>query len=438
MSWKKWLALGIVVVYLSTGAGVAVYSLPLGVDVSDAQLEHTRLGLSFPPMSDEWSRTFTARAARHLNLSLVRFAEHWGHREPTPGAANWAPLERRLAFCQDNGLEILLTIQSDGPDWACSATEGEHNARSCVFTNLTAFETYLRALFPRLVEYNVTRVQFGNEWASEWWYAGTAEQFVAAHERVVTVARELAPNVEIVLGGFASATARALAAYTGFLDEYVDEEGNRYTGAELAALFDTDEARATIARINHVLNHTRFDVLDVHLYDDPAHFDEVVAAFRALVPGVPVISTEFGGPNLLWEPPTQDHDPYYHARHLRACIEALDAANVTEAYFFKLVQGGSASAMHAASGAFNGVLMMKPTYYVLQAYGRGAVVLDWEYGALYTLIGGSLLAGTLTACFGVGIVVYRRKTKNEDEDEDENESPSAGKTRRRGNPLLPG
>jgi hypothetical protein len=58
------------------------------------------------------------------------------------GQFNWAPLDDRINWAYNNGYDILLTIQSNGPDWACS---GVQNDRSCVFDN-NYFKIYIDAL----------------------------------------------------------------------------------------------------------------------------------------------------------------------------------------------------------------------------------------------------------------------------------------------------
>ncbi len=48
----------------------------------------------------------------------------------------------------------------------------------------------------------IAKIQFGNEWQGTFWYAGSAEQFVASHNVVYDVARLHAPDAKVVLGGF--------------------------------------------------------------------------------------------------------------------------------------------------------------------------------------------------------------------------------------------
>ena len=53
---------------------------------NDTCLNFVELGLSFPPVGNITERTFTQGHMNVLGVDNVRFAEHWGFREPTQGS----------------------------------------------------------------------------------------------------------------------------------------------------------------------------------------------------------------------------------------------------------------------------------------------------------------------------------------------------------------
>jgi len=98
------------------------------------------LGISFPPVADEEQRTFTAPLLDELNVEIIRIGENWSFREPEEGNFQWPSLDARINWAETNGIDVLLTIQSNGPDWACSDLQ---NDKSCVFKDNEKFRNYI-------------------------------------------------------------------------------------------------------------------------------------------------------------------------------------------------------------------------------------------------------------------------------------------------------
>jgi hypothetical protein len=308
------------------------------------RLVDLQLGLSFPPLTDDAQRAFTRLHLEPLHISHARMAEHWFFREPQKGQFQWGPLDARIGFLKDNGLSVLLTIQSFGPEWAITAPRNE---RSAVFANDEDFDEYVTALLLRYPG-KIDKIQFGNEWQSAWWYAGTAQDFVRFHNILSQAARRHSPQTKVVLGGFSPWSLERMAASKGLIDYVYDDQWRRITGQELEDLKDSASMQEMLARIAHVLANADYDILDLHLYDDVENWPIYIDMMRQAAPGKPIVVSEFGGPNMMVEGYTEE----YQAARLVQYIATLDEAGVPEAYYFKLMAGGDVNPVHRMSGLF--------------------------------------------------------------------------------------
>jgi len=308
--------------------------------IKDYTLNYLSLGISFPPVSDIEQRNFTRLLLDELQVNQIRISEDWALREPTKGNFNWAPLDERINWAYTNNYHILLTIQSNGPDWACSSV---NNNQSCVYNNSIDFKNYVEQLLIRYTG-KIDKLQFGNEWQSEFWYAGNAQQFTEASNIVYTANQTYSPSTQFVLGGFTTISLRFLAGCNGISNSFYDDEGNLYDQHYLESNCSTVEIQKIKDRIKFVLENALFDILDIHLYDDVDQWDEYYFHFKSMVTK-PIIVSEFGGPNVNIEPINET----YQAQQIEKYILKLDSLMITEAYFFKLVEGTNNPA-HAKSG----------------------------------------------------------------------------------------
>lgn len=64
-----------------------------------------------------------------------------------------------MSWATINNYEVLMTIQSNAPAWAC----GLHNPHSCVFLDDNNFKTYIDSLLLRYPN-QIDKIQFSNEW----------------------------------------------------------------------------------------------------------------------------------------------------------------------------------------------------------------------------------------------------------------------------------
>ncbi len=314
---------------------------------------NVNLGISFPPVADEEQRAFTAPLLNELNVNIIRIGENWSFREPSEGSFNWASLDNRIDWAEDNGLNVLLTIQSNGPDWACSA---QQNANSCVFEDNEKFKNYIEQLLQRYPN-RISKVQFGNEWQSDFWYIGDEQDFVAANNIVYNAIQQFSPQTEFVLGGFTTISLRFLAGCNEMIDEFYDDEGNLYNREFLDSNCTSNEIQEVINRINYVLQNSLYDLVDIHLYDDAENWRVYFENFEEMVQK-PIIITEFGGPNVNIEPITEE----YQSERLELYVKTIDSLEVEEAYFFKLVEGSNNPA-HTESGLINNPELTKKSNY---------------------------------------------------------------------------
>jgi hypothetical protein len=311
------------------------------------------LGISFPPVANQQQREFAAPLLQELNVDTIRVGEAWTFRQPTENDFNWSPLDERINWAESNGIKILLTVQSNGPDWACSALQNE---RSCVFSDNTNFKNYIEQLLQRHPN-RVAKIQFGNEWQSNFWYIGNEKDFVAANNIVYNAIQMFSPQTKFVLGGFTAISLRFLAGCNGAIDNFYDDDGVLYTRDYLAANCDGVEIRSVKNRINYVLQNALYDEIDIHLYDDAENWGIYFENFESMV-DKPIIITEFGGPNVLIEPTSET----YQKERLEYYIKTIDSLPVREAYFFKLVEGTKNPA-HAESGLINNPELTKKLNY---------------------------------------------------------------------------
>ena len=315
--------------------------------LTDFKLNNLNLAISFPAVKDESQRKFTAKILKELKVDKIRFAEEWSFREPTQGNFKWTPLDDRINWVNENNLKVLLTIQSNASDWAC----GQKNENSCVFDN-TTFKTYIEKL---LVRYSgkIDKIQFGNEWQSDYWYIGNSQEFTSANNILYDAVQEFSPNTTVVLGRFTTISLRYMAGCAGKINSFKDDEGMLFDQAHLNNNCTKIEFTDVLNKINYILENAQYDELDIHLYDDVENWEIYFQHFQSLV-SKPIIVTEFGGPNTHYE----DNSESFQAKRLYDYIHKLDDIGISEAYFFKLIEGSKNKA-HKKSGLITELFLTK-------------------------------------------------------------------------------
>jgi hypothetical protein len=283
---------GAVLLLVALDAGASPWNVPV-----DYQLDGDMpLGLSFPPLSDDRDRELLAEHLPALGVEITRFDAPWALREPARDEYSWAPMDTRMAFIAEQGLVPVVTFPADGPEWIRQGiSTDKQNERSAAFTAEAnqEFATFVTDFVVRYAERHpglIDFVQFGNEWVSDYWYAGSAAEFRATLETFAAAARAADPNLTILLGGFSVGQAASLAAVDGTVDEFWDSDGSTVTAGMVVAMLDQQQAdldaglieETFISRVETVLASDAYDWLDVHLYDQPELWDEYYQAVDGL------------------------------------------------------------------------------------------------------------------------------------------------------------
>jgi hypothetical protein len=330
---------------------------------TDSCINYTRLGISFPAVTNQEQMDFSQYHLDFLGVNMIRIAEDWSLRETNQGVYNWGPLDARMSWIEDNNYDVLLTIQSNGPDWACNPEL--QNDLSCAFSDSVAFRKYIDTL---LVRYGNTikKIQFGNEWHSEYWYIGSADDFIKANNTVWESVQENAPQIEVVLGGFASGTMTSLAGCYGYLDSVrLPDENIWHHQDEIIAHCNSPAIQYIAVRQDSILTMCNYDIIDMHLYDDVEYWPLYYRIMDSITNGnYPIIVSEMGGPNLVNELPYSDE---FQSERLYQYIKCVDSLQISEVYYFKLVTGGTAAEYHQESGLIDDeTLIEKPAYYLFK------------------------------------------------------------------------
>lgn len=332
-----------------------------------------KLGISFPPMKNKKQREFTLEHLKSLNVSLVRYSAHWKLREPSQGRFYWKPLDERVNFTLKNKISLLLTIPSDGPAWACGEVA---NDRSCVFKDKQEFRSYIRALLNRYSN-RIDKIQFGNEWDSIFWYAGSHKDYVEFNNILYEETKKYSPQTKVVLGGITKSVFMYIAFCKNKQEMVLPEEkyltqGRTQHGIKQHLLQRCPRGASLEERVNYVLENAKYDIVDLHLYDDPENWPTYLQILTALT-DKPIIVSEFGCPNPSWEKYTQK----YHAQRLKTCLQTLSRLPIEEAYHYTLVDSRGELSYHINNGLIDNDLKTKKAYSVFKDF--SAEIKNQEY-----------------------------------------------------------
>jgi hypothetical protein len=175
--------------------------------------------------------------------------------------------------------------------------------------------------------------------------------------------QEYSPDTEVVLGGFMTMSLRFLAGCNGLVSSFYDDDGNLYDQTFFDSYCLDEIVTDVVARVDSVLKFAKYDILDIHLYDDAEQWDEYFYNFSDTI-SKPIIVTEFGGPNVNIEP----YSEAYQSERLFQYISVLDDLPISEAYYFKLVEGSNNPA-HVKSGLIaSSTLIEKEAYYLFASF----------------------------------------------------------------------
>lgn len=329
----------------------------------------TALSIAFPPVGtapspgQETELQFSTRHLQALRAPSVRFSQSWRVQETEPGNISWSGLDARVEAFNKAGIRILLTVESDGPDWQC----GARNERSCVFNDLEAFRKYVADL-ARRYRGRIERIQFGNEAFSSYWYPGSSEEFVAAANAFYDAVKSEAPEMEVVLTGMQTSLLHVLSVcrYGMPIPTLNPVDSTLMAEKDVAFMCGKPVSQEMMDRASILLSRVRYDIIDIHLYDNP----DVWVAYREMLTrvaaGVPVLASEIGAPNKRYEP----LDDAFHAARIAQILSIMPSLNLLDAYYFKLVEYSSVYDMeHEKSGLLSyPELRAKPAYALVREY----------------------------------------------------------------------
>lgn len=228
-------------------------------------------------------------AARRLNAGLVRASVHWGQVEPEPGRFDWTVVDRLLDQVAGWG-RLWLTVCSSSL-WATRTSTG--SLPSSPPRDPAAYVRFLTAL----IEHCAGRVDFWqceSEPSTGLLWAGSAAEYAELLAAFADTVRSVRPDPpssrlkpgspsvvgtprqgEIVLGGLGP----------DGLDSAPGSEAWRFL----------DLVSRTAGEC--------FDLVDVHLYDDPSRIPARLAAVRDLLErndcSRPLVVGEYGGPTIF-------------------------------------------------------------------------------------------------------------------------------------------
>ena len=323
-----------------------------------------KAGMSFPPYSDQMQIDFTIRELGKLSVDRMRIAVDWRNREPGQGSFYWEPMDLRMRAAKENNISVFLTVISLGPEWAC-LSPGQDGA--CLLDE-NALQNFIEKLLERYD--SIDKIQFGNEWESgspdgtAYTDPESVEKFVTYNNILFDAVQRLSPDTEVVLGGLTRTCP--IAEYLSRYGNYPDLSGMELAGGateqhlmtRIDRIAEDYEADGIRRNIDYVFQHARYDMIDIHLYDDPENWSEYLSV---LPKGKPVVVSEFGGPNSEFE----NTAPAYQAKRMKDYLRAIGELPITEAYYFKLVE--SDASYHKDSGLFFSDLSAKPARAVFAA-----------------------------------------------------------------------
>lgn len=357
---KKWLVL-LITIFL-----FACRSPELILDGTHSVYGDTVIaaGMSFPPFANSKQIEFTVAELDKLAVDRIRIAIDWRHREPERGDFYWEPMDVRMKAAAEHDISVFLTIASVPPDWAKLPPGGDGANRM----DEEALRNFIEAVLLRYD--NIDKIQFGNEWetgardGTAYISPSSVEKFVLYTNILHDAVQRHSPETQVVLGGLTR--AYPMMEYFVKNGAYPD-----FSGITLSRGVSMEDLEARVDRlqaeyeqngiqqnIEYVLANASYDILDIHLYDDPENWSEYLSV---MPDDRPILVSEFGGPNSEFE----ETSAAYQAERMEDYIDAIEQLPIIEAYYFKLVD--SKASYHQDSGLYYGSLRPKPARNVFAA-----------------------------------------------------------------------
>lgn len=290
-----------------------------------------------------------------LNINKTRIWDNWILREPDQGKYDWSGLDLRINEIYNSGKEFILTIKpvgaKDGKSaWYCDQKKA--NQDSCVFDVQyeDEFALYIEAIAKRYAG-KIAKIQFQNEWDSDYHFVGTGADYTKYANILYEAVKKYSPDTIVSLGSITKyPLLYGAGCKLGLLDEFYDKTGNLITKKQREEWCSDPDTISMYEKVAYVFANARYDMVDVHFYDDPQYWDEYIEALDTLnARNLPVIITEFGGPNAD-DTRIDAYDENVQARELQRYLDKIYELPVVEAYYFRLIEGEGEGINHPLTG----------------------------------------------------------------------------------------
>lgn len=333
---------------------------------------------------DKFGLNVNVRTAEEINFSLsvmddlgvgkTRFFENWVLREPAPGEESWKGLDTRINTLYESGKNFIITLKpvgitNDKVAWYCQKDKA--NINSCVFKleYEDDFEQYIKSIIERYPG-KINNIQFSNEWDSEYHFKGSAQDYVKYANILYDTVKNNSPDIIVSLGSITKWPLLYVAScQLNLISEFYTKAGELLSSNQIGNWCSSEEIIQKNDRVNYVLANAKYDMLDIHLYDDPENWDYYIQALDIMnTHNKPVIATEFGGPEeeeLRYDP----YDESFQASELQRYLDKLAQLPILEAYYFRMIGGEGVGIGHPLTGLMkiiDGVVVKKQNYNVFK------------------------------------------------------------------------
>ncbi len=284
------------------------------------------IGISFPPVKNKEELEFTLSKLKDLWIDKIRFSTKWEDREPKKNKFNWSPLDERINFFYDNDISILLTINFD----------------DLKYWDKNQFKNFIKTLAKRYSN-KIDKIQYWNEW--DYNNKDEIENFVEYNNVLFEEFKKHSPETEVVLWWLtrSSLVYKALCLENKVLDfsnlsliDWKKENDLQNYLKNDVCIKNKEDSEKTYQIVDYVLKNAKYDLVDLHLYDDAENWDLYVKYLQDKVTK-PIIVSEFWGPSPTFEVYSDE----YQAVRVKDYVSTVQSLPIKEAYYFKLLDDDS-------------------------------------------------------------------------------------------------
>ena len=146
-----------------------------------------------------------------------------------------------------------------------------------MFADENDFKNYVTTLLTRYPD-AFEMIQFGNEW--ELHYPGTMSDFVRFNNLLFDTVKQISPDTQVVLGGITR-------AYPIVELQCHQMKSLDFSGMTFKKGYSEEKLRQKIKKeycykgirekVAYVFRNAKYDILDIHLYDDYKNWKDYVA-----------------------------------------------------------------------------------------------------------------------------------------------------------------